>query len=94
MVIPANRISVGGQHTLQDMVELQMYLMSQTQRKPWPLLPRCRKKAPDAREPYSNLVEWGIANELVNHGFIEATSSRTFVVSKSGHQFYEREIKT
>jgi hypothetical protein len=31
--------------------------------------------------------------ELLDRGFIEATSNRTFVVSKSGYQFYERGSK-
>jgi predicted transcriptional regulator len=31
--------------------------------------------------------------ELLIEGFIEAASSQTFVVSKSGYQFYERQMK-
>ena len=54
------------------------------------MLPRRSKKPHQARKPYSNPVESSAAKELVEHGFIEATSSRTFVVSKSGYQFYER----
>jgi hypothetical protein len=93
MVASENMMSVGAQHALQDMVELEMYIFSQPQQAPWPMLPRCSKKPHQARRPYSNPVELSVAKELVDHGFIEATSSRTFVVSKSGYQFYEREMK-
>ena len=31
--------------------------------------------------------------KLLIEGLIEGTSSRTFVVSKSGYQFYERQMK-
>ncbi len=93
MVTPENMISVNGQHALQDMIELEMYLVAQAQQRPWPLVPRGGKALPTVREPYCNPVEWIAANELVKFGFIEATSSQTFVVSKSGFQFYEREMK-
>jgi hypothetical protein len=93
MVASGNMISVGAQHALQDMVELEMYIFSQPQQAPWPMLPRRPKKPHQARNPYSNPVESSAAKELVDHGFIEATSSRTFVVSNSGYQFYEREMK-
>ena len=85
-------LSVGAQHALQDMVELEMYIISQPQQAPWPLLPRRSKKPHHAREPYSNPVESSAAKELVPPGFIEASSSRTFVVSKPGYQFYERDM--
>ena len=91
MVTPENIVSVGGQHALQEMVELEMYLVSQSQQAPWPMLPRRSKHEP--MKPYSKSVESSAAEELVGHGFIEATSRRTFIVSKSGYQFYEREIK-
>ena len=90
---PEITMSVAGQHALQDMVELQMYLVAQSQQTPWPMLPRGTKKLHDAKKPHSNLVEASAAKELVDQGFIEATSSRTFVVSKSGYQFYERQMK-
>uniref|UniRef100_Q01RI5 Uncharacterized protein n=1 Tax=Solibacter usitatus (strain Ellin6076) TaxID=234267 RepID=Q01RI5_SOLUE len=93
MAASENMLSVDAQHVLQDMVELEMYLLSQPQQTPWPMLPRRNKKPPQAREAYSNPVESSTAKELVVRGFIEATSSRTFVVSKSGYQFYEREMK-
>jgi hypothetical protein len=93
MVTPENTMSVGGQRALEDMVELEMYLVAQPQQTPWTLLPRRTKKPGEAREPHSNLVESSAARELVDQGFIEATSSRTFVVSKSGHQFYQRTMK-
>jgi hypothetical protein len=93
MVTPESMISVAAQHALQDMVELQMYLVTQAQETPWQVLPRRSKRQYDAREPYSNVVQSRVAKELVKQGFIEGSSSRTFVVSKSGYQFYEREIK-
>jgi hypothetical protein len=93
MVTPGNMLSDGGQHALQDMVELEMYILSQSQEAPWHMLPRRSKEPHQARKPYSNPVESSAAKELVAHGFIEATSNRTFVVSKSGYQFYERVMK-
>jgi len=87
-------MSAAGQRALQDMVELEMYLVAQSQQTPWTILPRGSRRPPGTRAPHSNLVESSAARELLNQRFIEATSSRTFVVSKSGHQFYEREIKT
>ena len=93
MAASENMMSLGAQHALQDMVELEMYIVSQSQEKPWPMLPRRSKKRHQARKPYRNPVESSAAKELVAHGFIEATSNRTFVVSKSGYQFYERVMK-
>jgi hypothetical protein len=93
MATPEYVMSAGGRHALQDMVELEMYLVAQSQQTPWPILPRGTKKIHGAKQPYSNVVESSAALELVNQRLIEATSSRTFVVSKSGHQFYEREMK-
>jgi hypothetical protein len=77
--------------TLKDMVELQMYLAAQTFGKPWPLLPRGTQ--PYSREPCCCAVDLSIVEELVDRGFIERTSSQTFVVSKSGREFYLREMK-
>jgi hypothetical protein len=79
------------QDTLKDMVELQMYLVAQTHGKPWPLLPRSTKS--HGRGPCCRAVDLSIAEELIDRGFIEKTSSQTFVVSKSGCEFYLREIK-
>lgn len=93
MVTPNNVVSVGAQHAIQDMVELEMYLLAQPQRTPWPLLPRSTKRPQDARTPYTHTVDFTVANELLVRGFIEATSNRTFVVSKSGHEFHDREVK-
>lgn len=90
MVTPDNRMSLGGQHALQDMVELKMYLLAESQQTPWPILPRRPKKLCGTREPHGNVIESSVAKELVGWGLIEATSNRTFVVSKSGYQFYER----
>jgi hypothetical protein len=93
MVTPKDTISLAGQHALQDMVELQMYLEVQSQNKPWPMVPRRTNKQQKDRTPYSNPVESSAVMELLCRKFIEATSNRTFVVSKSGYQFYERELK-
>jgi len=92
MVTLENTLSVGGRRALQDMVELQMYLLAQSRQAPWPLLPRRTKGPHEVREPHSNPVESSVGKELAGLGFIEATSTRTFVVSKSGYQFYEREL--
>jgi hypothetical protein len=92
MVAPEKMISVGSQHALQDMVELKMYLVSQTGQAPWPMLPRTRTSSLEASKAHRNSVELGAVWELLDLGFIEATSSRTFVVSKSGYQCYQRTI--
>ncbi len=93
MVTVEKMMSVDGQHALQDMVELEMYLLAQSRLAPWFMLPRRCRKISGVREPYSSVVEWSAAMELVDHGFIEPSSSRTFVVSKSGYQFYELEMR-
>ena len=93
MVTAENRMSAGGLHALLDMVEMEMYLVAQTQQTPWPMLPRGTRKLHETRKPHSNLVEASAAKELIDQGFIEATSSRTFVVSKTGYRFYEQEVK-
>jgi hypothetical protein len=93
MVTPENTMSLAGRHALQDMVELQMYLVAQAQHAPWPMLPRGADKARDPKRLYGNMVELSAVHELMDQGFIEGTSSRTFVVSKSGYQFYKREMK-
>jgi|GEM_PF-3264540 uncharacterized protein with von Willebrand factor type A (vWA) domain len=93
MVTAENTMSAGGQHALQDMVEMEMYLVAQSQQTPWPMLPRGARKLHDTRKPHSSVVEASAAKELIDQGFLEATSSRTFVVSRSGHRFYEREMK-
>jgi hypothetical protein len=90
MVPPENMVSVGAQHAIWDMVELEMYLLSQSQQTAWSMLPRSVKKSHETKKTYSNLVEFSVAKELVDLGFIENTSNRTFVVSKAGYQFYER----
>lgn len=84
-------ISNGGQQALRDMVELQMYLVAQVYGKSWPLLPRNIK--PLNRGPHCDAVDFSVATELLDRGFIERTSSQTFVVSKSGCDFYLRVIK-
>lgn len=86
-------ISENGHHALKDMVELQMYLVAQPMQRPWPMLSRLTKAFPQARPPHCNPIESSAANELVQLGFIEYTSRLTLVVSKSGSDFYKREIK-
>jgi hypothetical protein len=93
MVTPKDTVSLAGQHALEDMVEFEMYLVGQPQHTPWPMLPRTTRKLYGVRELYCNPVEWSAVKELLIEGFIEPTSSRTFVVSKSGYQFYERQLK-
>ena len=94
MATPEKTMSVAGQHALQDMVELEMYLVAQSQQTPWPMLPRRTNRPYKADRPYSNPVESSAVKELMDQRFIEATSNRTFIVSKSGQQFYERNMKT
>jgi hypothetical protein len=85
-------MSIPGQHALRDMVELQMYLMAESGNTPWHILRRSTKIIHEAKKPYSNRVESSAAQELMDQGFIEATSRSTFVISKLGHEFYEREM--
>ena len=86
-------MSDNGHHALKDMIELEMYLVAQSHNAPWPMLPRRRMPLPVAREPYCNPIESNTARELVQFGLIEYSSSITLVVSKSGKDFYEREMK-
>jgi hypothetical protein len=90
MVTP--ELSVIAKHALQDMVELQMYLLAQAQRKPWPMLHRTRTNSMETTRAHSTSVELSAANELLDLGFIEASSSRTFVVSRAGYLCYDRTI--
>jgi hypothetical protein len=94
MVTPEETLSTGGQHALQDMVELQMYLLAQPQQRPWPMFSRGGTKLHEGKGPHCNPVEPSVAWELLELRFIEATSNRTFVVSRSGRQYYyERQKK-
>ena len=93
MGTPEQMMSAAAQHALRDMVELEMYLVAQSQETPWPMLPR-GTKLHGGREPYINPVESSAAKELIGQGFIEPTSRQIFVVSKSGYQFYNRELKS
>ena len=86
-------ISENGHHALKDMVELQMYLVAQPLQRPWPLVSRRTRAFPEVRAPHCNPIESNVANELVQLGLIEYTSSVTLVVSQAGSDFYEREIK-
>jgi hypothetical protein len=92
MVTPEQTMSVGCKDALQDLVELQMYLVAQTQQTPWPMCPRTRKSPLDTRKAHSNPIEVSVVWELLDLRFIEASSSRTFIVSKSGREFYERQL--
>src|SRR5271165_5613680 len=89
----ATLLSVDAQHTLRDMITLQMYLLSQSQQTPWLMFSRRIKKLGDTNNPHNDLVKSSVARELLDRGFIEGTSNRTFVVSKSGYQYHEREMK-
>jgi len=93
MVTLQNAVSADAQHALQDMIELKMYLVAQSQQTPWPMLPRGVKRGQGAPNSCGKAVEFSVAEELIDRWFIEATSNRTYVVSESGHQFYLREIK-
>ncbi len=86
-------MSETGHHALKDMVELEMYLVAQPRQRPWPMVSRRGRALQEAREPYNNPIESSAANELIKLGFIEYTSNLTLVVSKSGSDYYEREIK-
>ena len=92
MVTPEKMMSAGSQRALKDMVELQMYLLAQPQLAAWPMLPRSTKALPAGKKPQGTPVESSAAQELLDRGFIEPTSNRTFVVSKSGYEFYKREF--
>ena len=74
VVTPKKVMSVGAQHALKDMVELQMYLLAQPQQTPWPMLPRTTRTLPEGQKPYCNPVESSAANELIDRGFIEQSS--------------------
>lgn len=90
MVTSENTMSAGGQCALQDMVELQMYLVAKSHRAPWPMFARSGKKLHERKEPHRNPIESSAAWELLDRGFIEGTSSQTFVVSTRGYQFYQK----
>jgi hypothetical protein len=92
MVTPET-MSDAAQHALEDLVELKMYLLGQTQQKPWPMLPRTLTNSCETKKAHSISVESNAAWELLDAGYIEASSSRTFVVSKSGYNYHEREMK-
>jgi hypothetical protein len=90
MVTPERTMSVACKDALQDLVELQMYLVAQPQQIPWPMCPRTRTNPLDTRKVHSSTVEVSVVWELQDLGFIEASSSHTFIVSKSGQEFHER----
>ena len=88
-----NTVSVDAQNALRDMIELQMYLVAQSQQTPWPMRPRKAKSGLGAPDLSSRMVEFSVAKELVDRLFIEATSNRTYVVSESGYRFYREKLK-
>ena len=92
-VTPNVIVSIPARHAIEDMVELEMYLLAQAQQAPWPLFPRGTKRLHEARSPHSMMVEFSVVSELVSKGIIEATSNRTFVVSTLGRDLYDREVK-
>lgn len=88
-MVTGNLMSAGGQQALRNMIELQLYLLAQPKETPWPLCPRRINRSHEATTPPSP-VDWSVARELLDQGFIEATSNRTFVVSRSGFQYYKQ----
>jgi hypothetical protein len=54
------------------------------------MYPRTRKHPLDTRKAHNNPVDVSVVWELRELGFIEASSSRTFIVTKSGQEFYDR----
>lgn len=93
MVTQEDSMSIDGRQAIKNMVESEMYLVAQPQQVPWPMLPRGVKKLKAIQRLNSSQVASGVARTLLDQGFIEATSCRTFVVSKVGHRFYEQNIK-
>ena len=53
MITPDETISLAGQHALQDMVELEMYLLAQPQQTPWSILLVAQN---DSSEPGNRIV--------------------------------------
>ena len=78
MVTPENTMSLAGQHALQDMVELQMYLVAQSQNKPWFMVPRRPNKQQEDRKPYSNPVESSAVMELLKSASIPSAPPEAF----------------
>ena len=91
--IPEKKISDKAKQALTAMIEFQMYLLAQPNLTSWPMASRTKNALPDRKEPYSNSVESSVGTELIEWGFIEQSSRVTYVVSKSGLAFYNREIK-
>jgi hypothetical protein len=96
MVIPAPEgpISDKAKDALTDMIESQLYLLAQPHLKAWPMASRMTKTASNSRESNRHSVESSAAKELVDLGLVEQSSRVTYVVSKSGLAFYNREIRT
>ncbi len=91
---PAKTISDKAKDTLIAMIEFQLYILAQPHGKPWRMAPRNAKSSVYGKAPNTDLVESGAAMELAERGFIEQSSRVTYIVSKSGIAFYEREIKS
>jgi hypothetical protein len=90
MVTPEQTMSVACKDALQDMVELQMYLVAQSKKTPWLLCHRTLTNPALTNAPHSDSVDGSVVWELLDLGFIEHSSSCTFIVSKPGQEFYER----
>lgn len=89
MITPKPTMSAAGTDALRDMVELQMYLVAQARESPWPLYPRSRTNPLQVRKPNSEFVKALVVWELMDLGFLEATSTTTFIVSRAGIQYCE-----
>jgi hypothetical protein len=85
-------MSIIAQHALEDMVDGELYLSARSQPQPWQLFPRTCKTSFDNGERRSTVVDLNTVTELLDLGFLEGTSNRTFVVSKAGHCFYRGRI--
>jgi hypothetical protein len=91
MMTSEQTMSVACKDAIQDLVNLSMYLVAQPEQTPWPLCPRTVQNVLDSRKPHSNLIEVSVVWELQDLGFIEPTSNRTYIASKSGRKFCERQ---
>src|SRR5436190_9798387 len=76
---------------LKDMVELELYLLVPRQQKPWLMIPR--RTGRPGNTLHCCAIELSVVAELVERGFIEHASTATYVVSKSGCEYYWRELK-
>ena len=80
-IVTPKTMSVGAQNAVDDMAELNMYLLGQTQQTLWPMLRRTRTNSFETRTAHSTSVESNAARELLDVGFLEA-SSKPYVCCK------------